>query len=60
MKPYIRVIAARRTDTMLSVILQTPNGGSLFKSWPRDLEPLVLQWIELNVENPLIKWQPTI
>ncbi len=59
-KPYIRILAARRTDTSIQMILQMPNGGTQFKSWPRDLDDLVVEWVNLNVENPHIQWHPTI
>lgn len=59
-KPYLRVMSARKTDTQIHLILQTSNGGSQFKAWPRDLLDEVLVWIADNVENPIIKWHPTI
>lgn len=53
-KPYIRVLAARQTDTSYQFILQTPNGGTQFRTLPVSAIALVADWLVLNVENPFI------
>jgi len=55
-KPFVRVISARKFSGSMNILLLAANGAHVFRGWPVLLEPYLTGWLAANVQDPTLKW----